>query len=87
MSYFPAFIKLDDMDILIVGGGCIAGEKLKHLLDFTSKIKIISPKINDNMKKMINDNMLNIKYQTVRNILHNALVKMKNNPIQNFSPC
>jgi len=38
MAYFPAFIKLDNKKILIVGGGYIAYEKLDHLLDFTHDI-------------------------------------------------
>jgi precorrin-2 dehydrogenase / sirohydrochlorin ferrochelatase len=58
MAYFPAFIKLDDVDILIVGGGYIASEKLEHLLDFTSKIKVIAPQLSDYMKQMIDENNL-----------------------------
>ncbi|SFV57033.1 Siroheme synthase / Precorrin-2 oxidase / Sirohydrochlorin ferrochelatase [hydrothermal vent metagenome] len=42
MSYFPAFIKLDNKKILIVGGGKIAGEKLQKLLDFTDDITLIA---------------------------------------------
>jgi precorrin-2 dehydrogenase/sirohydrochlorin ferrochelatase len=42
MSYFPAFIKLDNKKILLVGGGNIAYEKLTKLLDFTQNIEIIS---------------------------------------------
>ncbi len=42
MGYFPAFIKLDNQKILIVGGGCIAYEKLDHLLDFTHDIEVIA---------------------------------------------
>ncbi len=61
MAYFPAFIKLDNMDILIVGGGHIASEKLEHLLDFTSNIKIIAPLFCDNMKKMIDKHNLNFE--------------------------
>ena len=66
MAYFPAFIKLDNSDILIVGGGYIAYEKLTHLLDFTSNINIISPQISDDMQKLIEINNLkfdNRKYQ------------------------
>lgn len=58
MAYFPAFIKLDDIEILIVGGGHIASEKLEHLLDFTKKIKVISPKLNSYMKQMCEENGL-----------------------------
>ncbi len=53
MSYFPAFIKLDNKKILIVGGGYIAYEKLDHLLDFTSDIKVIAPKLSDEMQERI----------------------------------
>jgi precorrin-2 dehydrogenase/sirohydrochlorin ferrochelatase len=61
MSYFPAFLKLDNQRILIVGGGNIASSKLVHLLDFTTNITIISPKINDNIKQMIQENNLEFK--------------------------
>ncbi|MEA2100484.1 MAG: bifunctional precorrin-2 dehydrogenase/sirohydrochlorin ferrochelatase [Campylobacterota bacterium] len=53
MGYFPAFIKLDNKKVLIVGGGNIAYEKLKHLLDFTKDIFIIAPEISDSMIKKI----------------------------------
>ncbi len=53
MAYFPAFLKLDSVDILIVGGGYIATEKVEKLLDFTSRITIIAPHLSDEMKKYI----------------------------------
>jgi precorrin-2 dehydrogenase/sirohydrochlorin ferrochelatase len=53
MAYFPAFLKLDNTNILIVGGGYIANEKLIHLLDFTNNIKIIAPIINQSIKQTI----------------------------------
>ena len=66
MSYFPAFIKLDNMDILIVGGGYIASEKLEHLLDFTSNIKVIAPQLSDYMKQMIDENNLSFENRTYK---------------------
>jgi len=53
MSYFPAFIKLDDAKILIVGGGKIANEKLEKLLDFTKDIKVIAKEIEPIMQNLI----------------------------------
>ena len=38
---------------IIVGGGNIASEKLEHLLDFTTDIKIIAPQFTSNMKQLI----------------------------------
>ena len=53
MAYFPAFIKLDNKKILIVGGGYIAYEKLDHLLDFTQDIYVIATEFSDEMMSRI----------------------------------
>ena len=53
MAYFPAFIKLDNKKILIVGGGYIAYEKLDHLLDFTRDIYVIATEFSDEMMSRI----------------------------------
>ncbi|MEA3521977.1 MAG: bifunctional precorrin-2 dehydrogenase/sirohydrochlorin ferrochelatase [Campylobacterota bacterium] len=53
MSYFPAFIKLDNQKILIVGGGYIAYEKLDHLLDFTHDIEVIALDFSPQMMERI----------------------------------
>ncbi len=45
MAYFPAFLNLSNRRTLIIGGGKIAGDKLEHMLDFTTDITIIAPKI------------------------------------------
>ena len=58
MAYFPAFIKLDNLKILIVGGGYIASEKLEHMLDFTKDIAVIAPQLSDHMREMIDTNGL-----------------------------
>ncbi len=61
MAYFPAFIKLDNLKVLIVGGGYIASEKLEHMLDFTKDISVIAPKLSESMKDMIEQNDLPYK--------------------------
>jgi precorrin-2 dehydrogenase/sirohydrochlorin ferrochelatase len=53
MSYFPAFLKMDAKKVLIVGGGYIAYEKLKHLLDFTGTISVIAIEFNSQMQSCI----------------------------------
>lgn len=58
MSYFPAFIQLQNKKILLVGGGKIALEKLGKLLDFTNEISIIALSISDEMLQKINTNNL-----------------------------
>ena len=55
MNYFPAFIKLENKKILLVGAGSIAFEKLEKLLLFTKDIRVIalefSPEILTIIKK------------------------------------
>ncbi len=58
MSYFPAFIKLDNKKILIIGGGKIAGEKLEKLLDFTISITVIAPEILPKTRQYIQQHSL-----------------------------
>lgn len=58
MAYFPAFIKLDDLKVLIIGGGDIASEKLRHMLDFTKNITVISPQLSDASRELIEQNSL-----------------------------
>lgn len=55
MSYFPAFLKLDGKKVLIVGGGKIAYEKLKHLLDFTTNIHVVASHLCDDMTELLSD--------------------------------
>ena len=64
MAYFPAFLKLDNCKILVVGGGNIAGEKIKRLLDFTEEITIIAPKISDSVKDIIDKKNLELKQRS-----------------------
>jgi len=61
MAYFPAFIKLDNKKILIVGGGYIAYEKLDHLLDFTKDIYVIASEFSDEMMQRIKKE--NLQYE------------------------
>jgi len=53
MSYFPAFLQLENKKILIVGGGAIAYEKLLHLLDFTKDIFIVAQDFSQEMLQTI----------------------------------
>ncbi len=61
MSYFPAFLKLDNKKILIVGGGNIAFEKLERLLDFTKDITVIAPELSNEMLQRITKENLQLK--------------------------
>ncbi|MDF1875426.1 bifunctional precorrin-2 dehydrogenase/sirohydrochlorin ferrochelatase [Sulfurimonas sp. SAG-AH-194-I05] len=61
MAYFPAFIKLDEKKVLIVGGGKIAQEKLEKLLDFTSAISLISLDFSPSIMSLIQKHNLHFE--------------------------
>ena len=46
MSLFPAFLKLEGRQIVVVGGGNLAASKIPGLLEAGARIRVVSPKIN-----------------------------------------
>ncbi|MDD2653058.1 MAG: bifunctional precorrin-2 dehydrogenase/sirohydrochlorin ferrochelatase [Sulfurimonas sp.] len=61
MSYFPAFLQLQNRKILLVGGGLVASSKLRHLLDFTTNISVIAPVLSDETEYLVEANNLYLK--------------------------
>ncbi len=53
MAYFPMLIDMTNLKVLVVGGGAIATEKLEKLIDFTTNITIISIKVEERAKELI----------------------------------
>lgn len=45
MAYFPLFIELEGQSVLIVGGGRMALDKARKLMDYGPKITVIAPEI------------------------------------------
>ena len=60
-SYFPMFLNLEDKEILIVGGGKIAFDKLEKLLNFTKNITIIATQFSHDMHNMALKNSLKMQ--------------------------
>ncbi|NPA27896.1 MAG: bifunctional precorrin-2 dehydrogenase/sirohydrochlorin ferrochelatase [Epsilonproteobacteria bacterium] len=58
MSYFPIYLNLEGKEILIVGGGNIALEKLQKLLPFTKNITIIAKEVKYDIYILIKENCL-----------------------------
>jgi len=53
LNYFPAFLNFDNVEILIVGGGEIAKNKLEQVLNFGQRITVISPIVCFQMQLLI----------------------------------
>jgi precorrin-2 dehydrogenase/sirohydrochlorin ferrochelatase len=46
MTLFPAFLKLEDRQVIIIGGGTLAESKLSTLLEAGARVRLISPRLN-----------------------------------------
>lgn len=51
--YFPIAVDLKDKNVLIIGGGRIAYRKIKTLLKFNAKIKVVSSDLNIKLKQLV----------------------------------
>jgi len=64
MSYFPMYMDMSGLRVLVVGGGAIACEKLEKLVEFTKDITVIAPDVSLQTHQLIKDNCLSL-YQRV----------------------
>ncbi len=53
MSFFPMYMDMKNLKVLVVGGGYIATEKLEKLVDFTTQITVIALRVEDEAKNII----------------------------------
>lgn len=51
--YFPLFVEIQDKPVTVIGGGKIAARRVRTLLAFGAKIRIISPQICDELRDVI----------------------------------
>lgn len=56
MAYFPVFIDIKDKNCLVIGGGRIATRKIKTLLSYEARVKVIAPQICDEIKLYAKEN-------------------------------
>jgi len=54
MSFFPMYMDMQNLKVLVVGGGYIATEKLEKLVDFTTQITVIALRVEDEAQNIIN---------------------------------
>jgi len=60
------FMDMQDLKVLVVGGGAIAAEKLEKLVDFTKEITVIASEVSVEANSLIKDHCLTLfqrKYQ------------------------
>lgn len=53
VDYFPAFLKLQQKSVLLVGGGSVAARKAQLLLDAGACLTIVTPETNTTMDRLL----------------------------------
>lgn len=66
MAYFPMYVEMTHLKVLMVGGGTVAGKKLEKLLDFTANITVVSPEITKHVQHLIDTHALEFCQRTYR---------------------
>jgi uroporphyrin-III C-methyltransferase/precorrin-2 dehydrogenase/sirohydrochlorin ferrochelatase len=58
MKYFPIFLDAKNIDALVIGGGDVAARKIELLLKTTTKISVMSGKLNESVRRLVDENNL-----------------------------
>ena len=53
MTLFPAFLKLENRLIIVIGGGSIATQKIPSLLQSGARVRVISPKLHSRLAEYV----------------------------------
>ena len=67
MNYYPAFLNLKGKPCVVVGGGRVALRKIRSLLKAGAKIKVISPEVSEEIKKLHKKGKLRLIERPFRN--------------------
>lgn len=65
--YFPLFVDISGMKIVMVGGGTIAARRVRTLTKFSGHITVIAPEISEELKHFLEDGKIQClcrKYRT-----------------------
>ncbi len=58
--YFPLFVDISGMKILVVGGGHVAARRIRTLLAFARDITVIAPEIHPDLQLLIREKKLRL---------------------------
>jgi len=53
MTLFPAFLKLKDRPVLVVGGGSIAASKISGLVQAGARVTVVSPELSSQLAESV----------------------------------
>lgn len=58
MRYYPVFLDIQDKEVVVVGGGEVARQKLGGLVDAGAKVTVISPELTPEVQKFVDDGQI-----------------------------
>jgi precorrin-2 dehydrogenase len=59
MTLFPAFLKLDNRPVLVVGGGAMAGSKIPGLLEAGARVTVVAPQLSAKLVEWVRNRKIN----------------------------
>ena len=66
MSYFPMFMDMKNLKVLVIGAGAIATEKLEKLTDFTTEITVIALRVEEEANRLIEEYQLTLEHRAYK---------------------
>ena len=51
-KYFPIFIDISEMKVVVIGGGKIATRRVNTLLSFTKQIEVVAPEVTTELREL-----------------------------------
>ena len=55
MAYFPFFVGIENQNCLIVGGGTVAYRKVRVLMDYGPRIRVVAPEISEKIRELASE--------------------------------
>ena len=66
MSYFPMFMDMKNLKVLVIGAGTIATEKLEKLIDFTTEITVVALRVEKEAHSLIEEHQLTLEQRAYK---------------------
>ena len=66
MNLYPIFIKLDNQECVVFGGGMVAEHKVKTLLDYGSHVTVVSPDLSPGLFGLWENGKITCHYRKYR---------------------
>jgi siroheme synthase-like protein len=58
--YYPIAIRLDDRDVVVIGGGAVAERKVAKLLECGARVRVVTPEATDRLRAWAKDGALRL---------------------------